>query len=86
MLHGKRDADLAQILGRAERTAKRHVSEVLRKAGVPNRAALWSVLRNDGLLDGGAPDDGKPERSHLQVVPPSEGEDDGEDGDPTAET
>lgn len=57
LLLGVRDAKLAQVLGRAERTAKRHVSEVLRKAGVPNRAALWSVLRNDGAFDSKPGDD-----------------------------
>lgn len=48
LLQGARDSDLAQILGRSERTAKRHVSIVLQKAGVPNRSSLWAVLRNDG--------------------------------------
>lgn len=48
MLQGLRDAEIAQKLGRAERTAKRHVSQVLAKAGVKNRASLWAVLSQDG--------------------------------------
>jgi DNA-binding NarL/FixJ family response regulator len=50
MLQGLRDAEIAQKLGRAERTAKRHVSGVLAKAGVRNRASLWAVLSQDGQL------------------------------------
>jgi len=48
MLQGLRDAEIAQKLGRAERTAKRHVSQVLAKVGVKNRASLWSVLGQEG--------------------------------------
>ena len=48
MLQGLRDADIAQKLGRAERTAKRHVSNVLAKAKVKNRGSLWAVLSQDG--------------------------------------
>lgn len=48
VLQGLRDAQIAQILGRAERTAKRHVGQVLAKAGVQNRASLWNLLRTDG--------------------------------------
>ncbi len=48
MLQGLRDAEIALKLGRAERTAKRHVSHVLAKAGIENRASLWSVLGQDG--------------------------------------
>lgn len=61
LLLGIRDAELAQRLGRAERTAKRHVSDVLHKAGVPNRAALWSVLTKDDIQDRkpGDDDDGE---------------------------
>jgi two-component system response regulator TtrR len=48
VLEGFRDAKIAEMLGRAERTAKRHVGQVLAKAKVPNRASLWEVLRKDG--------------------------------------
>lgn len=48
MLEGLRDAEIAQKIGRAERTAKRHVSQVLAKAKVKNRASLWAVLSQDG--------------------------------------
>ena len=48
MLQGLRDAEIAQKLGRAERTAKRHVSQVLAKVGVKNRASLWAVLSQEG--------------------------------------
>ncbi|MEM9461557.1 MAG: helix-turn-helix transcriptional regulator [Myxococcota bacterium] len=48
VLQGLRDAQIAQILGRAERTAKRHVGQVLAKAGVQNRTSLWNLLRTDG--------------------------------------
>ena len=48
MLEGLRDAEIAQKIARAERTAKRHVSQVLAKAGVKNRASLWAVLSQDG--------------------------------------
>ncbi len=47
VLQGKRDSEIASLLGRAERTAKRHVGQVLSKAGVKNRASLWSVLHQD---------------------------------------
>lgn len=47
MLHGLRDAEIAAELGRAERTIKRHVSRLLTKVGVGNRARLWEVLRQD---------------------------------------
>jgi DNA-binding NarL/FixJ family response regulator len=59
MLQGLRDAEIAQKLGRAERTAKRHVSQVLAKAGVKNRSSLWAVLSQDGLSRDG--DDGDDE-------------------------
>lgn len=48
VLQGKRDAEIATLLGRAERTAKRHVGQVLAKAGVQNRASLWAFLGKDG--------------------------------------
>lgn len=48
MLQGLRDADIARKIGRAERTAKRHVSQVLAKAKVKNRGSLWAVLSQDG--------------------------------------
>ncbi len=47
MLLGARDAEIARILGRAERTAKRHVGQILAKANVANRASLWAALRED---------------------------------------
>ncbi|MEM7156972.1 MAG: response regulator transcription factor [Myxococcota bacterium] len=47
LLQGLRDAQIARLLGRAERTAKRHVGQVLSKVGVQNRSSLWAVLRND---------------------------------------
>lgn len=47
LLQGLRDAEIALKLGRAERTAKRHVSQVLGKLGVKNRACLWAVLSHD---------------------------------------
>ncbi len=47
MLHGKRDAEIARLLGRAERTAKRHVGSILSKTGVNNRASLWARLHSD---------------------------------------
>ncbi len=49
VLQGLRDAQIAELLGRAERTAKRHVGQVLAKAGVQNRASLWALLRTDGV-------------------------------------
>jgi DNA-binding NarL/FixJ family response regulator len=83
MLQGLRDAEIAQKLGRAERTAKRHVSQVLGKAGVKNRASLWAVLSQDGVSrerdpagddedDGGEPSAwawGTGDRSPTQPTP-----------------
>lgn len=50
MLQGLRDAEIARRIGRAERTAKRHVGNVLAKARVKNRNSLWAVLGQDGHL------------------------------------
>lgn len=47
VLQGLRDAQIAELLGRAERTAKRHVGQVLAKANVQNRSSLWALLRTD---------------------------------------
>ena len=47
LLLGARDAEIARFLGRAERTAKRHVGQILAKASVANRASLWAALRHD---------------------------------------
>ncbi len=61
VLQGLRDAQIAELLGRAERTAKRHVGQVLAKANVQNRASLWALLRTDADAkrgkDGGDDDD-----------------------------
>jgi len=62
VLQGLRDAQIAELLGRAERTAKRHVGQVLAKANVQNRASLWALLRTDAdakipKVDGGGGDD-----------------------------
>ena len=48
MLQGLRDAEIATKVERSERTTKRHVSRVLTKVGVKNRASLWLVLSQDG--------------------------------------
>lgn len=47
VLQGYRDGQVAQRLDRAERTIKRHMCELLRKAGVQNRASLWALLHRD---------------------------------------
>jgi two-component system response regulator DevR len=59
MLQGLRDAEIAQKLKRAERTAKRYVSQVLAKVGVKNRASLWAVLSQDSQTAGRLDDDGE---------------------------
>lgn len=48
LLMGDRDLEIAQRLGKSERTAKRHVGRVLEKAGIQNRSSLWAVLYRDG--------------------------------------
>lgn len=74
MLQGLRDAEISIKLGRAERTTKRHVSHVLSKVGVKNRASLWLVLSQDGDTnatyegggrDGGDGDGGGAPRGHA---------------------
>lgn len=54
VLRGLRDLDIARLIDKSERTAKRHVGKVLAKAGVGNRASLWAVLFKDAIggLDG----------------------------------
>lgn len=52
VLRGLRDLEIADYLGKSERTAKRHVGKVLEKAGIGNRASLWSVVYQDGIGDG----------------------------------
>lgn len=47
MLQGLRDVEIGEKLARTERTAKRHVSRVLAKLGIKNRASLWAVLGAD---------------------------------------
>jgi DNA-binding NarL/FixJ family response regulator len=49
VLLGLRDLEIAEKLGQSERTAKRYVGKVLEKAGIQNRASLWSVLHQDGI-------------------------------------
>lgn len=49
VLLGLRDLEIAEKLRQSERTAKRYVGKVLEKAGISNRASLWSVLHKDGL-------------------------------------
>jgi len=49
MLRGLRDLDIADLLDKSERTAKRYVGKVLEKAGIENRASLWGVLHQDAL-------------------------------------
>ena len=49
VLLGLRDLEIADKLGQSERTAKRYVGKVLEKAGIQNRASLWSVLHQDGI-------------------------------------
>jgi DNA-binding NarL/FixJ family response regulator len=61
MLEGLRDSEIAKKISRAERTAKRYVGHVLAKAGVKNRASLWSLLSHDAGVpreDGEDGDDG----------------------------
>jgi DNA-binding CsgD family transcriptional regulator len=79
MLEGLRDAEIAQKLGRAERTAKRHVSQVLAKAGVKNRASLWSALGQD-CQHRHEDDDDEPEDDDDEGEP-EDGDDDGEGED-----
>jgi DNA-binding NarL/FixJ family response regulator len=57
VLQGLRDAEIALKLGRAERTAKRYVGQVLAKARVKNRASLWAVLSHDSETAGDPDDD-----------------------------
>ena len=42
---GKRDAEIAVILGRSERTIHSHVAAILMKLGVETRGAASSALR-----------------------------------------
>jgi DNA-binding NarL/FixJ family response regulator len=51
---GKANKQIAAELGISERTARTHVSNILRKLGLSSRtqAALWAV--REGIVDGGA--------------------------------
>lgn len=49
VLRGLRDLDIADRIGKSERTAKRYVGKVLEKANISNRSSLWAVLHQDGL-------------------------------------
>jgi DNA-binding NarL/FixJ family response regulator len=51
MLWGDSDREIAQMLGCAERTAKRHVSEILKKTGSRTRAGLLAVIMRDAGID-----------------------------------
>jgi len=56
---GAANKAIAQRLDISERTARTHVSNILRKLGLHSRTqvALWAV--RSGLADGGAPPDGR---------------------------
>lgn len=76
VLQGLRDAEIAPKIRKAERTTKRHVSRVLSKVGVKNRASLWMVLSQDSdprAMPEPAANGGKP-ATH-------DGDDDDDDGD-----
>lgn len=77
MLQGLRDAEIALKVGRAPRTAKRHVSRVLAKAGVKNRGSLWVVLSQDSegreSSDDGRQSDGAPKDDDDDSSPPGRG-------------
>lgn len=61
LLWGDTDKEIAAYLGRAERTVKHHVAEILRKTGARNRAGLLRVLLEDaGLRDPALPSDEPP--------------------------
>lgn len=77
VLQGLRDAQIAQILGRAERTAKRHVGQVLAKANVQNRTSLWNLLRSDGAA--------KIPKDDKQATDEGKGGDDDDDPHPAQE-
>ncbi len=47
LLWGDSDRQIAELLGYAERTAKRHVGHVLRKTGAKTRSGLLGVLLRD---------------------------------------
>ena len=44
--HGKRDAEIATILGISARTIGKHVENILRKLQVENRSAAVAAARN----------------------------------------
>lgn len=68
LLQGLRDAEIAQKLGRAERTVKRHVGQVLAKTGVKNRASLWSALGQDARERKGDDDDAPPDMERRRLA------------------
>jgi DNA-binding NarL/FixJ family response regulator len=51
MLWGDSDREIAQMLGCAERTAKRHVGQILKKTGARTRSGLLAVLLRDAGID-----------------------------------
>lgn len=51
MLWGDSDREIAQMLGCAERTAKRHVGQILKKTGARTRSGLLSVLLRDAGVE-----------------------------------
>ena len=56
LLWGDSDREIARMLGCAERTAKRHVGQILKKTGAKSRCGLISVLLRDaGIEDFGQP-------------------------------
>lgn len=76
VLRGLRDLDIAERLGKSERTAKRYVGKVLEKASITNRASLWAVLHQDGAggFSAGTTVDHGAERhveGELPATPPS---------------
>ncbi len=50
MAEGKKDRQIAKALGIAESTAKNHVSRILGKLGVPNRAGAVAAAYQLGLI------------------------------------
>jgi DNA-binding NarL/FixJ family response regulator len=51
LVWGDSDREIAQMLGCAERTAKRHVGQILKKTGAKTRAGLLAVLLRDAGIE-----------------------------------